>query len=148
MTDITTRQGICLHTFQILKNIHHIKHLFLWHTLSHFNCPFLELYYPSTPFLMSLYDNRRFSQMFEKISFSEEDHLFLLGDLFDRNFYEPDPVGVYFNALKWGDRCTVIRGNHDAWLAKYIIDYFVNISDYIIYTHPVPFIKIKFLPPT
>jgi len=69
-------------------------------------------------------DNRRFSQMFEKISFSEEDHLFLLGDLFDRNFYEPDPVGVYFNALKWGDRCTVIRGNHDAWLAKYIIDYF------------------------
>ncbi|MCI9109946.1 MAG: hypothetical protein HFI00_17585 [Lachnospiraceae bacterium] len=32
-------------------------------------------------------DNRRFSRMLEKIGFSERDHLFLLGDLFDRNFY-------------------------------------------------------------
>lgn len=69
-------------------------------------------------------DNRRFSQMLEKINFSEEDHLFLLGDLFDRNPYEPDPMGVYFNVLKLGNRCTVIRGNHDVWLAEYIIDYF------------------------
>lgn len=64
-------------------------------------------------------DNIRFSKMLEKIVFSEEDHPFLLGDLFDRNSYEPDPVGVYFNVLKLGDRCTVIRGNHDAWLAEY-----------------------------
>lgn len=28
-------------------------------------------------------DNIRFSKMLEKIGFSEEDHLFLLGDLFD-----------------------------------------------------------------
>lgn len=69
-------------------------------------------------------DNRRFSQMLEKVGFSEEDHLFLLGDLFDRNSYEPDPMGVYFNVLKLGNRCTVIRGNHDVWLAEYIIDYF------------------------
>lgn len=63
-------------------------------------------------------DNRRFSKMLEKIGFSKEDHLFLLGDLFDRNSNEPDPIGVYFNALKLEDRCSVVRGNHDAWLAK------------------------------
>lgn len=69
-------------------------------------------------------DNRRFSRMLEKIGFSDGDHLFLLGDLFDRNLYEPDPIGVYFNALKLENRCSVVRGNHDTWLAKYIMDYF------------------------
>lgn len=69
-------------------------------------------------------DNRRFYGMLKKINFSEEDQLFLLGDLFDRNLYEPDPIGVYFNILKLENRCTVIRGNHDTWLAKYIMNYF------------------------
>lgn len=69
-------------------------------------------------------DNRRFSEMLQKIGFSEEDHLFLLGDLFDRNLYEPDPIGVYFNMLKLESRCTVVRGNHDTWLAEYIRNYF------------------------
>lgn len=69
-------------------------------------------------------DNRRFSEMLEKIGFSEEDHLFLLGDLFDRNLYEPNPIGVYFNVLKLEDRCSVVRGNHDTWLAQYIMNYF------------------------
>ena len=35
-------------------------------------------------------DNRRFFEMLKKIGFSEEDHLF------DRNSYEPDPIGVYY----------------------------------------------------
>lgn len=69
-------------------------------------------------------DNRRFSEMLEKIGFSEEDNLFLLGDLFDRNLYEPDPMGVYFNVLKLEDRCFIVRGNHDTWLAQYIINYY------------------------
>lgn len=64
-------------------------------------------------------DNRRFTEMLKKINFSEEDHLFLLGDLFDRNLYDPELVGVYFNILKPGDRCTVIRGNHDIFRAFY-----------------------------
>lgn len=37
---------------------------------------------------------------------------------------EPDPIGVYFNMLKLESRCTVVRGNHDTWLAEYIRNYF------------------------
>ncbi len=69
-------------------------------------------------------DDRRLSRMLEKIGFSGEDHLFLLGDLFDRTSYEPDPAGIYFRVLKLGNRCTVVRGNHDTWLAEYITRYF------------------------
>lgn len=36
----------------------------------------------------------------------------------------PDPVGVYFNVLKLGDKCTVVRGNHDNYLAEYITKYY------------------------
>lgn len=69
-------------------------------------------------------DNRKFEEMLEKIGFSQEDHLYLLGDLFDRNSWDPDPIGVYFNVLKLDNRCTVVRGNHDTWLAQYIMYYF------------------------
>ena len=69
-------------------------------------------------------NNRKFAEMLEKIGFSQEDHLYLLGDLFDRNSWEPDPVGVYFNMLKLENRCTAVRGNHDTWLAQYIMYYF------------------------
>ncbi len=69
-------------------------------------------------------NNRKFEEMLEKIGFSQEDHLYLLGDLFDRNSWEPDPIGVYFNMLKLENRCTVVRGNHDTWLAQYIMYYF------------------------
>ena len=55
-------------------------------------------------------NNRKFAEMLEKIGFSQEDHLYLLGDLFDRNSWEPDPIGVYFNMLKLENRCTVVRG--------------------------------------
>ena len=69
-------------------------------------------------------DNVKFSQMLKKISFHKaSDRLFVLGDLFDRASYNPDPWGVYNTVLSLGDSCTVIRGNHDEWLADYIIRY-------------------------
>ncbi len=68
-------------------------------------------------------DNRRLKQLLETIDFGKEDHLYVLGDLFDRCVRCPDPVGVYFTILGLGDRCTVIQGNHDVWLANYILKY-------------------------
>lgn len=65
-------------------------------------------------------DSWRFMKLLEKIDLKEEDHLYLLGDLFDRCMDHPDPAGVYFQVLKLGKKCTVIRGNHDHWLANYI----------------------------
>ena len=69
-------------------------------------------------------NNERLSKLLKKIHFSKEDHLFILGDLFDRCAYAPDPVGVYFTMLQWKEQCTVVRGNHDEWLADYIRRYF------------------------
>lgn len=62
-------------------------------------------------------DSWRFMKLLEKINLTEEDHIYLLGDLFDRCTDHPDPAGVYFQVLKLGKKCTVIRGNHDHWLA-------------------------------
>lgn len=69
-------------------------------------------------------DNQKLEKLLKHIGFSEADHLYIVGDLFDRADYAPDPVGVYFNVLKLGERCTVIRGNHDVWLAEYILKYY------------------------
>ena len=69
-------------------------------------------------------DNDRFSRLIERINPRPEDHIFLLGDLFDRCSYNPDPVGVYFSVLSLGDKCTVVSGNHDRWLAEYIREYY------------------------
>jgi len=69
-------------------------------------------------------DNRRLHEMLKLISFSEKDQLFILGDLFDRCTYAPDPVGVYFTILSLGEQCSIVRGNHDEWLAQYILNYF------------------------
>ena len=69
-------------------------------------------------------DNERLQKLLKNIHFSERDHLFVLGDLFDRAEYNPDPLGVYFTILKLGKNCTVIRGNHDQWLASYIMNYY------------------------
>lgn len=69
-------------------------------------------------------DHKRFSQMLKLLNLRSEDHVYLLGDLFDRNLADPDPVGVYFTMLKLGNQCTVIRGNHDQWLAEYIFRYY------------------------
>ncbi len=40
-------------------------------------------------------NNRKFAEMLEKIGFSQEDHLYLLGDLFDRNSWEPYPYNSF-----------------------------------------------------
>ena len=69
-------------------------------------------------------DNIKFDKLLKVLNLSDDDHLFILGDLFDRSSSHPDPVGVYFNVLKLGKRCTVVRGNHDTWLAEYIVDYY------------------------
>ena len=65
-------------------------------------------------------DSWRFMKLLEKMDLKEDDHLYLLGDLFDRCMDHPDPAGVYFQVLKLGKKCTVIRVNHDHWLANYI----------------------------
>ena len=69
-------------------------------------------------------DSWRFMKLLEKMDLKEDDHLYLLGDLFDRCMDHPDPAGVYFQVLKLGEKCTVIRGNHDHWLANYIFRYY------------------------
>ena len=69
-------------------------------------------------------DNARLCKMLQLISFSTDDQLYVLGDLFDRCNFAPDPVGVYFTILGLGNRCTVLRGNHDEWLAQYILNYY------------------------
>ncbi len=84
-------------------------------------------------------DNKRFRALLEQIEFSEDDHLYIIGDLFDRCDYAPDPVGVWFTVLGLGDRCTVIRGNHDQWLATYILDYFCTPEHKRVSMKPYPY---------
>lgn len=69
-------------------------------------------------------DNQRFCEILKLINFSKEDHLFILGDIFDRSDYSPNPVKLYFNILSLESRCTVLKGNHDSWLASYISKYY------------------------
>ncbi len=69
-------------------------------------------------------DSHRLNRLLKDIAFGADDHLFLLGDLFDRCSYDPDPVGVYFKILEIEDRCTLVSGNHDRWLAEYIKEYY------------------------
>ena len=47
-------------------------------------------------------DSWRFMKLLEKMDLKEDDHLYLLGDLFDRCKDHPDPAGVYFQVLKLG----------------------------------------------
>lgn len=49
-------------------------------------------------------DSWRFMKLLEKIDLKEDDHLYLLGDLFDRCMDHPDPAGVYFQVLKLGKK--------------------------------------------
>lgn len=71
-------------------------------------------------------DAPRLKELLRAIAFSDTDRLYILGDLFDRCDYAPDPVGVYFTILGLGGRCTVLRGNHDEWLARYILQYYAT----------------------
>lgn len=69
-------------------------------------------------------DYQKFCELLKVIKFSKEDKLFILGDLFDRSDYNPNPVDLYFKVMELGDNCSMIRGNHDEWLAAYILKYY------------------------
>ncbi len=65
-------------------------------------------------------NNQKLCQILQKISLGARDHIYILGDLFDRGGEDADPAGVYWKILELGKRCTALRGNHDQWLAAYI----------------------------
>lgn len=69
-------------------------------------------------------DGEKFKALLEKLELQQKDKLYILGDLFDRSNYNPDPVGVYLSILSLGDKCQVIRGNHEQELAQYIASYY------------------------
>lgn len=69
-------------------------------------------------------DNQRLQELLRVLNLEDNDKLFVLGDLFDRSDYNADPVGVYFTILALGDKCLVIRGNHEQELAEYIERYY------------------------
>lgn len=69
-------------------------------------------------------NNEKFEELIKRLNLKEADKLYILGDLFDRSNYNPNPVDIYFNILKLGNKCQVIRGNHEQELAEYITTYF------------------------
>ena len=70
-------------------------------------------------------DYSKFDGMLKTVRFDRfKDHLYIIGDLFDRGNYAPDPFGVYYKVLSLEESVTFIRGNHDTWLAKYIYEYY------------------------
>jgi len=70
-------------------------------------------------------DFSKFDEMLGRIRFDRfKDHLYIVGDLFDRGNYDPDPFGVYYKVLSLEESITFIRGNHDTWLARYIHEYY------------------------
>lgn len=69
-------------------------------------------------------DYQKFCDLLKMIEFSKEDKLFILGDLFDRSDYNPNPVDLYFKVMELEDNCSMIRGNHDEWLAAYILKFY------------------------
>lgn len=69
-------------------------------------------------------DSERLKKLLEYLNLEEDDKLYILGDLFDRSNYNPDPIGVYFTVLALGNMCQVIRGNHEQDLAEYIVTYY------------------------
>jgi len=62
-------------------------------------------------------DKKNFLKMLDVINFTDEDRLYLLGDVFD---YGPDPLGVY-EEIKSRRNVIPFLGNHDAYLAKSIL---------------------------
>ena len=69
-------------------------------------------------------NSEKFEELLKKLDLKKDDKLYILGDLFDRSNYNPDSVGVYFTVLALGDKCHVIRGNHEQELAEYIASYY------------------------
>lgn len=66
----------------------------------------------------------KLKNILSKINLTPTDELILLGDVFDRGTDTADPVGVYFELCKIPCKCTWIKGNHDQWLAAYIMEYY------------------------
>lgn len=72
---------------------------------------------------------QRLQLLLRRISFGPKDHLYLLGDLFNRvEAAEPDPVGLYFTVLGLENRVTVVRGNHEQGMAEHI-DYYFSLPE-------------------
>ena len=69
-------------------------------------------------------DFSKLVRMLEIIKFSENDTLYVLGDMFDRGGEVADPLGIYFHLLKNEHRYKLVRGNHDTCLGKYIQHYY------------------------
>ena len=69
-------------------------------------------------------DSVRLKILLEKLNLQIDDKLYILGDIFDRSNFAPDPVGVYFIISALGEKCQVIRGNHEQELAAYIRKYY------------------------
>jgi len=65
-------------------------------------------------------DRTNFITMLSMIHFDDKiDEMYILGDIFDRG---NEAVELYFEILKHPSiHC--IRGNHDTWVAKYIMEY-------------------------
>jgi len=71
------------------------------------------------------YDN--FKNILSTIKFDDKnDELYILGDLFDRG---KKAVDLYFEILKHPS-VFCVKGNHDIWLADYIVDYFNGKAEY------------------
>ena len=69
-------------------------------------------------------DYDKFNKMLKKIGFNiDADQLILLGDLFDRADYNPKPMELYHKILELEDCCTIVRGNHEEMLGRFIYDY-------------------------
>ena len=69
-------------------------------------------------------DYVKFEKMLRKIRFDKHsDWLILLGDLFDRADYGANPMDLYRKIQSLEECCTIVRGNHDEWLAQFIYDY-------------------------
>ena len=69
-------------------------------------------------------DYEKFEEMLKKIHFdSKSDKLILLGDLFDRADYNPKPMELYHKILELEDCVTIVRGNHEEILGRFIYDY-------------------------
>ena len=67
---------------------------------------------------------RKLNSILEQIQITQNDEVIFLGDLFDRGGAEPDPVSVYFMLSGLQGHYIWIRGNHDQWLADYIMKYY------------------------
>lgn len=61
-------------------------------------------------------EREKFKQLLQKINFSEQDTLYLLGDIVDRG---PDPVGLLLDLMTYENIIPLV-GNHDA-AAAYVL---------------------------